>query len=44
VGSGIELQDREFFAAIRQWRAPVAAVGDELSAYRTFDRLGWDLV
>jgi 2-hydroxy-4-carboxymuconate semialdehyde hemiacetal dehydrogenase len=41
---GIELQDREFFAAIRQRRAPIASVADVLPAYRTLDRLSRELV
>jgi 2-hydroxy-4-carboxymuconate semialdehyde hemiacetal dehydrogenase len=37
--NGIELQDREFFAAIRAGRAPNASVAQVLPAYRTLDRL-----
>jgi 2-hydroxy-4-carboxymuconate semialdehyde hemiacetal dehydrogenase len=37
--NGIELQDREFFAAIRQGREPNASVAQVLSCYRTLDKL-----
>ncbi len=37
--SGIELQDREFFAAIREQREPNASVAQVLPCYRTLDRL-----
>ncbi len=37
--NGIELQDREFFAAIRDRREPNASVGQCLAAMRTLDRL-----
>jgi 2-hydroxy-4-carboxymuconate semialdehyde hemiacetal dehydrogenase len=37
--NGIELQDREFFAAIRDGRDPNASVAQVLPAYRTLDRL-----
>jgi 2-hydroxy-4-carboxymuconate semialdehyde hemiacetal dehydrogenase len=37
--NGIELQDREFFAAIREGREPSASVAQVLPAYRTLDRL-----
>jgi 2-hydroxy-4-carboxymuconate semialdehyde hemiacetal dehydrogenase len=37
--NGIELQDREFFAAIRQKREPNASVAQVLPAMRTLDRL-----
>jgi 2-hydroxy-4-carboxymuconate semialdehyde hemiacetal dehydrogenase len=37
--NGIELQDREFFAAIRDQREPNASVQQVLPAYRTLDRL-----
>jgi 2-hydroxy-4-carboxymuconate semialdehyde hemiacetal dehydrogenase len=37
--NGIELQDREFFAAIRQGREPVSSVARVLPAYHTLDRL-----
>ena len=37
--NGIELQDREFFAAIREGREPNASVAQVLPAMRTLDRL-----
>jgi len=37
--NGIELQDREFFAAIRERREPNASVAQALPAMRTLDRL-----
>ena len=37
--NGIELQDREFFAAIQEGREPNASVGQCLSAMQTLDRL-----
>jgi 2-hydroxy-4-carboxymuconate semialdehyde hemiacetal dehydrogenase len=37
--NGIELQDREFFAAIQEKREPNASVQQVLPAYRTLDRL-----
>ena len=37
--NGIELQDREFFAAIREGREPNASVGQALGAMQTLDRL-----
>src|ERR1700692_744816 len=37
--NGIELQDREFFAAIKEGREPNASVAQCLSAMRTLDRL-----
>jgi 2-hydroxy-4-carboxymuconate semialdehyde hemiacetal dehydrogenase len=37
--NGIELQDREFFAAIREGREPKASVAQVLPCYRTLDRL-----
>jgi len=37
--NGIELQDREFVAAIRERRAPRASVADVLPCYRWLDRL-----
>jgi 2-hydroxy-4-carboxymuconate semialdehyde hemiacetal dehydrogenase len=37
--NGIELQDREFFAAIREQREPNASVAQVLPAMRTLDRL-----
>jgi 2-hydroxy-4-carboxymuconate semialdehyde hemiacetal dehydrogenase len=37
--NGIELQDREFFAAIREGREPNASVAQALTAMETLDRL-----
>lgn len=37
--NGIELQDREFFAAIREGRAPNASVQQVLACYRTLNDL-----
>ena len=37
--NGIELQDREFFSAIRQGREPNASVAQVLPAMATLDRL-----
>ena len=37
--NGIELQDREFFAAIREGREPNASVAQVLPGYRTLDLL-----
>ena len=37
--NGIELQDREFFAAIREKREPNSSVAQVLPCYRTLDRL-----
>ena len=37
--NGIELQDREFFAAIREGREPNASVGQVLDCYRTLKQL-----
>ena len=37
--NGIELQDREFFAAIKDGREPNASVGQVLDCYRTLDQL-----
>ena len=37
--NGIELQDREFFAAIRDGREPNASVAQVLPCYKTLDRL-----
>jgi 2-hydroxy-4-carboxymuconate semialdehyde hemiacetal dehydrogenase len=37
--NGIELQDREFFAAIRESREPNASVAQVLPCYRTLDQL-----
>jgi 2-hydroxy-4-carboxymuconate semialdehyde hemiacetal dehydrogenase len=41
--NGIELQDREFFAAIREGREPNASIAHCLNAMRTLDRLEQDL-
>lgn len=41
--NGIELQDREFFAAIRDGREPNASVAQVLPAMRTLDRLDHEL-
>ena len=41
--NGIELQDREFFAAIREQREPNASVAQVLDSYRTLDLLGQQL-
>ena len=37
--NGIELQDREFFAAIREKREPNASVAQVLPCYRTLSQL-----
>jgi 2-hydroxy-4-carboxymuconate semialdehyde hemiacetal dehydrogenase len=37
--NGIELQDREFFAAIKEGREPNASVAQCLTAMQTLDRL-----
>ncbi len=37
--NGIELQDREFFSAIREGREPNASVAQVLPCYRTLDQL-----
>ncbi len=37
--NGIELQDREFFAAIRERREPNASVAEVLDCYRTLHSL-----
>ncbi|MCZ6604445.1 MAG: Gfo/Idh/MocA family oxidoreductase [Alphaproteobacteria bacterium] len=37
--NGIELQDREFFAAIKDGREPNSSVGKVLACYRTLDEL-----
>jgi 2-hydroxy-4-carboxymuconate semialdehyde hemiacetal dehydrogenase len=42
--NGIELQDREFFAAIREGREPNASVAQALSAMETLDRLEQNLL
>jgi 2-hydroxy-4-carboxymuconate semialdehyde hemiacetal dehydrogenase len=41
--NGIELQDREFFAAIREKREPNASVEQVLPRYRVLDQLGRQL-
>ncbi len=41
--NGIELQDREFFAAIREGREPNASIAQCLTAMQTLDRLEKDL-
>ena len=38
--NGIELQDREFFAAIREGREPNASVAQVLPCYRVLDAAG----
>jgi 2-hydroxy-4-carboxymuconate semialdehyde hemiacetal dehydrogenase len=42
--NGIELQDREFFSAVRERRAPMASVAEVFSAYQTLDWLSRDLI
>jgi 2-hydroxy-4-carboxymuconate semialdehyde hemiacetal dehydrogenase len=42
--NGIELQDREFFAAIREGREPNGSVAQVLPAYRALDRIEKSLV
>jgi 2-hydroxy-4-carboxymuconate semialdehyde hemiacetal dehydrogenase len=42
--NGIELQDREFFAAIREGREPNSSVAQVLPCYRTLDALEKQLV
>jgi 2-hydroxy-4-carboxymuconate semialdehyde hemiacetal dehydrogenase len=42
--NGIELQDREFFAAIREKREPNASVAQCLPAMRTLDALERQLI
>ena len=37
--NGIELQDREFFAAIREGREPNASVAQVLACYRVLHQL-----
>jgi 2-hydroxy-4-carboxymuconate semialdehyde hemiacetal dehydrogenase len=37
--NGIELQDREFFAAIREGREPNSSVAQVLPAYQTLDKI-----
>jgi 2-hydroxy-4-carboxymuconate semialdehyde hemiacetal dehydrogenase len=41
--NGIELQDREFFAAIRERREPNASLAQCLPAMQTLDHLEWQL-
>ena len=41
--NGIELEDREFFAAIKEHRQPKSSVKDVLPAMRTLDRLEREL-
>jgi 2-hydroxy-4-carboxymuconate semialdehyde hemiacetal dehydrogenase len=41
--NGIELQDREFFAAIVEGREPLASVAQVLPCYRVLDGLERDL-
>ena len=42
--NGIELQDREFFAAIREGREPNGSVAQVLSAYQALDRIEQSLL
>jgi len=42
--NGIELQDREFFAAIRERREPNASVAQVLPCYRTLADLERQLI
>ena len=42
--NGIELQDREFFAAIREKREPNSSVAQALTAMRTLDKIEKSLV
>ena len=42
--NGIELQDREFFAAIREGREPNASVGQVLACYQTLHQLEQQLM
>ncbi len=42
--NGIELQDREFFSAIRDGREPNSSVQQVLPAMRTLDALEKDLL
>jgi 2-hydroxy-4-carboxymuconate semialdehyde hemiacetal dehydrogenase len=37
--NGIELEDREFFAAIKAGREPKSSLEDALPAYETLNRL-----
>ena len=41
--NGIELQDREFFAAIREGREPNSSVASVLACYQVLDALEWQL-
>ena len=41
--NGIELQDREFFAAIREGREPNSSVASVLPCYRVLHELGLQL-
>jgi 2-hydroxy-4-carboxymuconate semialdehyde hemiacetal dehydrogenase len=41
--NGIEIEDREFFAAIAQQRAPKSSVADVLPAMHTLGRLAHQL-
>jgi 2-hydroxy-4-carboxymuconate semialdehyde hemiacetal dehydrogenase len=41
--NGIELQDREFFAAIRENREPNASAAQVLPCYEVLDRLARQL-
>ena len=41
--NGIELQDREFFSAIREGREPNSSVAQVLPCYEILDRLGRQL-
>jgi 2-hydroxy-4-carboxymuconate semialdehyde hemiacetal dehydrogenase len=42
--NGIELQDREFFAAIREGREPTASVAQVLPCYRVLHQLEQQLL
>ena len=42
--NGIELQDREFFAAIREGREPNSSVGSVLACYQVLHGLEQQLV
>ena len=42
--NGIELQDREFFAAIREGREPMSSAAQVLPAYRTLDQIEQSLL
>jgi 2-hydroxy-4-carboxymuconate semialdehyde hemiacetal dehydrogenase len=41
--NGIELQDREFVAAIREGREPVSSVGGVIECYRVIGELAASL-